>query len=125
MRKAFLLIAAVAMVSVAPLAGDEPKGSHIMKAKLKFSKQVLAGLVNNDFDDISEGAEYLGRLGRLESWSRAFTPEYKAQLQIFYSANQDLRRMAKDKNLDGATLAYMQLTLSCVNCHKVVREPTE
>jgi hypothetical protein len=31
-------------------------------------------------------------------------------------------KMAKDKNLDGAALAYVQLTMSCVNCHKYVRE---
>jgi hypothetical protein len=33
-----------------------------------------------------------------------------------------LIRQADKENLDGAALAYVQLTLSCVNCHKVVRD---
>ena len=44
------------------------------------------------------------------------------QLQIFQNANQQMIRMADDENLDGAALAYVQLTLSCVNCHKIVRD---
>ncbi len=31
-------------------------------------------------------------------------------------------RKAKDKNLDGVTLAYMDLTMSCVRCHQYVRD---
>jgi hypothetical protein len=31
-------------------------------------------------------------------------------------------RKAKDKNIDGATLAYLRLTMNCVNCHKYVRQ---
>jgi hypothetical protein len=33
----------------------------------------------------------------------------------------DLEKNAGDKNLDGATLSYLRLTMSCVNCHKYVR----
>ena len=34
----------------------------------------------------------------------------------------ELIRQAGKKNLGGATLAYTQLTLSCVHCHNVVRD---
>jgi hypothetical protein len=33
----------------------------------------------------------------------------------------ELATTAKDKNLDGATLAYVKLTMNCVKCHKLVR----
>jgi hypothetical protein len=44
-------------------------------------------------------------------------------LASFRSANKSLVRMAQEKDLDGATLAFMQLTQSCVQCHKVLRDP--
>ena len=32
-----------------------------------------------------------------------------------------LTKAAQEKNLDAATLAYVRLTMSCVDCHKFVR----
>ena len=40
----------------------------------------------------------------------------------FIDANEQLIAEANANDLDGATLAYVQLTLSCVNCHKLVRD---
>jgi hypothetical protein len=34
----------------------------------------------------------------------------------------DLVKSAKDKNLDGAALNYIELTMTCAKCHKYVRE---
>ena len=34
----------------------------------------------------------------------------------------DLVKKATEKNLDGAALAYVEMTLTCVKCHKHVRE---
>jgi hypothetical protein len=31
-------------------------------------------------------------------------------------------KKAKDKNIDGVALAYVDVTLSCVRCHEYVRE---
>ena len=38
-----------------------------------------------------------------------------------YSVDE-LIRHSNEKNLDGATLAFTQMTLSCVNCHQQLRE---
>ena len=56
-----------------------------------------------------------------ECWFCADTPQYKGQLNAFWFANDALIQAADEKNLDAATLAYTQLTISCVNCHKQVR----
>jgi hypothetical protein len=29
---------------------------------------------------------------------------------------------ARDRNLDGATLAYLDLSMSCVKCHQAIRD---
>ena len=60
-------------------------------------------------------------LGYLEKWVRGNRLDYKQQVVFFDFANQELIRQAKEKNLDGAILAYNQLTVSCVQCHKIVR----
>ena len=52
----------------------------------------------------------------METWVRG-TAEYRTQLRIFQNANEQLIRMADEEKLDGAALAYVQLTLNCVNCH--------
>ena len=61
-------------------------------------------------------------LSQIEKWVRANSTEYKSQLAMFRSANKCLIRMAQEKDVDGATLAFMQLTQSCVQCHKLIRE---
>lgn len=104
---------------------DEEKASFWMKKKLEYTDQVLEALTSEDFEQISKSARTMNNLGYLERWVRSGSPEYRRQLRIFQSANKQLIEMADEKNLDGAALAYVQLTLSCVNCHKHVRDTAQ
>lgn len=61
-------------------------------------------------------------LSALEKWERADMPDYKRQISYFDFANRELIRQAGEKNLDGAMLAYNQLTMTCMQCHKIVRD---
>jgi hypothetical protein len=108
-----LLLCAVA----APARGeeDDQKASYWMKKKLEYSGQILSGLTSNDFDKIAKSARSMNALGHLERWVPANSSDYREQFRIFQSANRQLVEMADDENLDGAALAYVQLTLSCVN----------
>jgi cytochrome c556 len=126
-------LAAVALLAL-PLVGlaghaqdQKPKdlkqhlSAAVMRTKLEHSKTILSGLATEDFEAIGKGAKAMGALTVLEQWIRSETTEYKAQLHVFWYANDSLARAAEAKNLDSAALAYTQLTLSCVNCHKYVR----
>ena len=93
-----------------------------MKKKLEYSEKILGGLASADFQAIGKSARSLNALNQIEKWVHGNTPEYRTQLRIFQNANEQVIRMADKENLDGAALAYVQLTLSCVNCHKVVRD---
>jgi cytochrome c556 len=131
MKNYLIVLAAAALLlgalSVCPSRGQEQKPSEQekasvwMKKKLEFSQNILAGLTESDFDKVRANAEAMRFLGYLEKWARADRPDYKKQVVFFDFANQELIRQAKEKNLDGATLAYNQLTVSCVQCHKIVR----
>ena len=98
------------------------KPSVWMRMKMKCTENVLAGLAAGDFELIQENAERMNRFSQLERWARGGSDEYQGQLRFFRHANRALVRAAKNENLDGSTLAFMQLTASCVNCHRVVRD---
>ena len=105
--------------------GDQDKASLWMKMKLTASQNILAGLTESDFDKVSVNAEAMRYVGYLEKWVRGTSPEYRRQISYFEFANSELIRQASEKNLDGATLAYNQLSISCVQCHKIVRDASK
>jgi hypothetical protein len=98
-----------------------PEASIWMKQKLGASQNVLAGLTKGDFEAIEKNAQSMLAVGYLEKWLRADTPGYQIFMKDFEYANKSLTLAAREKNLDGATIAYIQLTLSCVHCHKTIR----
>ena len=99
----------------------EKDKSYWMKKKLEYAEKILSGLATEDFEAIGKTARSMSKLSVLENWTRKSEP-YRTQLKIFGYANDELIRMADDKNLDGCAVAYVQLTLSCINCHRVVRD---
>src|SRR5579862_8260713 len=95
-----------------PRAKEQSLKEHLsatlMRSKLEHSNKVLEGLTTEDFGTIAKEAQAMRGLTVLERWFRADTPQYKAQLNSFWYANDALAKAADEKNLDGATLAYTQ-----------------
>jgi hypothetical protein len=101
---------------------DVEDANFWMAKKLQLSNQIVAALAVGDFETISHNAEAIDLLSRVEGWARRKDVKlYRAHLESFRTANDDLRRHAKDKHLPGATLAFSQVTLSCVKCHHQLR----
>jgi hypothetical protein len=103
---------------------SQDKASIWMKQKLAASQKILEGMTRADYDLIEKNAEGMRVLGHLEGWVRADIPGYRTQLHAFDHATGAIVRAAEDKNLDGVTLAYTQLTISCVQCHRLIRDKT-
>lgn len=108
------------------VAGAEDESAltsaKIMEQKLQLSQAILAAVVKEDFVSMSAKADSLLVLAKTE-WIQDDTPQYRAQLKDFWIVLDGLKSAADDKNGDGATLAYVQMTLSCVKCHKYLRTP--
>ena len=102
--------------------GKEQPTSYWMKIKLDFSQNILAGLATADFDKIVENAQSMRSLNKIEGFIRGRTPGYRNQLQIFEVSLDEIIRQAQKDNVDGVALGFTQLTISCVNCHKQLRE---
>ena len=123
---ATMLIAAVALVTSVGHGQDKKKDDNktaaLMKKKLAASQKVLEGLALNDFAQIKENADALHDISREASFKALKTPRYELYADEFQQTAEKLSKAAKDKNLDAAALAYVDLTLNCVKCHQHVRE---
>jgi cytochrome c556 len=106
-----------------PTVGDKPNDVAIfMRAKLGHAQLVLEGLALADYELIERGAHDLALASQASSWQVLQTEDYARQSREFRRACESLRSAAKDKNLDGAALAWMEVTLKCIQCHKYVRD---
>jgi cytochrome c556 len=126
MAAGLLLVAAVVMIAAAPAAQEttvQPdKVAAFMRAKLAHSQNVLEGLAVEDFDLIDRGANDLALASQASSWQVLQTADYARHSDEFRRSCNALRAAAKARNLDGAALAWMEVTMKCIQCHKYVRD---
>ena len=123
----YAVLLAFFAVAVAAGGGQQRPTSRaeFMRMKLEYSKNVLEGLTLENYDAISKSAKTLRRISEAAEWEVPTIPnanEYVAFTSEFQRSCDELIKKAKDKNVDGATLAYLSLTMNCVKCHKYVRE---
>jgi hypothetical protein len=125
MRRLTFVLAVVGLAALAftPLShADDPKVKDMMQRKLDRAQKVLEGVVTNDFAKIRKNAEDLIEISKAAEWRVIKTPRYETYSNDFQRTADNLIKNAKDRNLDAAALTYVELTLSCVKCHKYVRE---
>lgn len=94
----------------------------VMQQKLGHAQKVLEGISVGDFALIEKHAQELSLLSNRIEWQVMKTPEYLQYSNEFRRNVEAMAKAASNKNLDGAALAYVQMTMNCVNCHKHVRE---
>ncbi|TWU46147.1 hypothetical protein Poly51_55420 [Rubripirellula tenax] len=104
------------------MASDDRPLSFWMEKKFEYSTAILKGLSQADFQSIEENARRMRLLSKVEGFVRSRTLGYRANLHTFERVADDVIIQAKKKNIDGVTLAYHQLTVSCVRCHQTLRE---
>jgi hypothetical protein len=101
------------------------KFSRWMDVKVEESQKVFASLARADFKSIAASTEKLKTLSALERFVRRGVPGYRTQLRSFEFAVAEIQQQAKRENIEGVTMGFNQLTLSCVNCHKQLRRTKE
>lgn len=116
------VVVAVGVVASSGRGQQAGSNSEFMRAKLEHSQELLEGLVLEDFDKMAKNSQELSLLSLAATWQVIQTPEYVQQSLEFRRAADALTSAAKKKNLDGAALAYVNVTMKCVNCHKYVRD---
>ncbi|MBI3464926.1 MAG: hypothetical protein HY000_18000 [Planctomycetes bacterium] len=105
-----------------PARSEQPNQvAPFMRMKLDHAQKVLAGIALEDFATIERNSQQLSLLSQAANWQVLQTPDYLQHSLDFRHSADALTKAARDKNLDGAALAYVQMTMNCVNCHKYVR----
>jgi hypothetical protein len=131
-RRITLSLVGLALAAAAWAAQEGVQRPHsraeFMRIKLEYSKKVLEGLTLEDYPAISRNAKALKRLSQAAEWEVPTipnAPDYMIFTTEFQRLTDEMDRKAKDKNIDGATLAYLRLTMNCVTCHKYVRQASK
>ena len=105
------------------LEKDDPaKKMTVMERKLKHAQVVLAGLALKDFDKLEKAADELMLCVKEATWRINDTDKYLMYSNDFIRHIEGLQKASKKKNIDAATLAYVEMTLTCVKCHEHLRE---
>ena len=127
-NRPFIAIVLALLLGIPVLSGHggEPKKDNkqlhdLMQRKLAASQKVLEGIALNDFKTISKQADELIDISKQAEWRVLKTPQHELYSNDFRRVAENLGKSARDKNIDSATLNYVELTLTCVKCHKHVR----
>lgn len=106
----------------APGQPAKPADKGVMQQKLESCQKLLEALALNDLPKASEKAQDLIILSQKAEWKVIATPRYKELSNEFRAAAENVVEQAKNKNTDGATLAYLDISMLCFKCHKHMRE---
>ncbi len=114
---------ACAALAIGVMAAAEVKTDRtdLMQQKLNHAQTAIEGLALENFSKIEKSGRELLLISEQAQWSKSTSPKYIQFAGEFRSNVTKMIEAAQAKNLDGATLSFMQVTLSCVECHKVVR----
>jgi hypothetical protein len=103
-------------------AHAEDRLAAFMQAKLTHAEKTLEGLTRGDFELIVKHSQAISLLCEDELWMVLQTPEYRERSNEFRRSVNAITEAGRKKNLEAATLAYVDSTLKCVSCHKYVRD---
>ena len=93
-----------------------------MQLKLGHAKGILEGLATEDFEQIAKDSQALSALSLQSSWNTRTTLDYLDHSSDFRRALNVIALAAREKNLDRAALAYVNMTVQCIECHRYLRE---
>jgi hypothetical protein len=120
--KTALVLAGALVLPLAPSPAQEDTVKTLMRAKTGYAHRLLDAIVQEDFEVVRDQAFRLKAVAGTADWKVIDTEEYVRESDAFIRATERLESAAKERNGDGAALAYLDVTLTCVHCHRYVRE---
>lgn len=94
---------------------------EFMREKLELAQRILEGITMEDYDLVIAKGTKLAAMTEAADWRVFENPDYDQHSKTFKRHVDSLVQAAKKKNLDAATLGYVRMTMSCVDCHKMVK----
>ena len=102
---------------------DDPESplKKFMRQKLHASNQILEGLCTEDLEMVSEGSDTLMKMSGEEKWRVSNDMMYRRYSTEFINAVDELQKEAKDNDMNGTSMAWVNVTMKCLKCHEWVR----
>ena len=102
---------------------DEPAGSlhRFMRQKMQASNLILEGLCMDDLKAVAAGAQTLMKMPSEAKWRVSNDMMYRRYSNEFVQAVEELQKEAEESDIDGASMAWVNVTMKCMKCHKWVR----
>jgi hypothetical protein len=115
------IIVCCAFLKPLVISNEPNEVAVFMRPKLKHSQGVLEGLTTENYEMIAKHSQEMSLLSQASNWQVLQTVEYRERSTEFRRSVDALTEAAKKRQLDTAALAYVDVTLKCVSCHKYVR----
>ena len=96
--------------------------SVFMRKKLGASNSILEGLVTDDLKMVARGADALLEMSDAEKWRASNDMMYLNHSREFRSSVEAMLKKADKGSIDGAALAWVDVTMNCIKCHEWVRD---
>lgn len=93
-----------------------------MQAKLEHARGIVEGLALENHERLAVSAQNLILLSQESAWNVIQSPEYTGLSSEFRGSAGRLKEAALARNIDAATIAWFEVTLNCVRCHKFLRQ---
>ena len=116
-----IAVVAVSLWGTLLLFGQSDPLETIMQWKLESAHNLLQALILEDFEAMDRNSKRLQRLSEASNWNVIRTHEYTRHSSEFRRAVDALKKAAQEKDIDSAALAYVEMTLQCLQCHTYVR----
>ena len=114
-----IVIGLLAILWPSVVSSQESQLKGVMREKLNHAQQIFAAVVTSDWPALERQSRELLRVTENPLWVATFkTPLYARQSEAFLRATQDLLDAAQRRDLEAAPIAYVSLTLTCVQCHR-------
>jgi hypothetical protein len=93
-----------------------------MVRKLTHAQKVFEALAREDYPQLRTHADGLAECVKDATWRINDSERYLMSSTDFSRGVASLQKAAKDKKGDAATLAFIDMTLTCVKCHRYLRD---
>lgn len=100
---------------------EKPALSKFMRQKMQATNDIMEGLLLEDPKLINTAAKKLKEMSDAEHWRVSNDMMYRHHSEDFRSSVDKLIVASKGQSIDRAALAWFDVTLSCIDCHRFVR----
>jgi hypothetical protein len=100
---------------------DKKTMEKFMTRKLAAAQRTLEGVARDDHALIQKATAEMIELSRQAAWEQMASYRFVQDTTDFVAAAEFLSRMADAKDVEGTSLGFMRLTMTCTNCHNHVR----